>query len=97
MIAAFFGGELVWRERDRKLNEMIDSTAVPSWVMTIPKIIAIFVVLLVVNVAAALTGMVYQMVEGARVLGSAISGLVHPSGGDRRLADRRRSRCSCRC
>ena len=56
MIAAFYGGELVWRERDRKLNELIDSTAVPSWVMTVPKMLAIFVVLLVVNVAAALTG-----------------------------------------
>ena len=69
MIAAFYGGELVWRERDRKINELIDSTAVPSWVMTVPKILAIFLVLLIVNVAAALTGMVYQLVEGARVLG----------------------------
>ena len=69
MIAAFYGGELVWRERDRKLNELIDSTAVPSWVMTVPKIIAIFLVLLVVNLAAALTGMAYQLIEGARVLG----------------------------
>jgi ABC-type transport system involved in multi-copper enzyme maturation permease subunit len=69
MIAAFYGGELVWRERDRKLNELIDSTPVPSWVMTVPKIIAIFLVLLIVNLAAALTGIVYQLVEGARVLG----------------------------
>ncbi|MFL6754598.1 MAG: M1 family aminopeptidase [Sphingomicrobium sp.] len=69
MIAAFYGGELVWRERDRKLNELIDSTPVPSWVMTVPKIIAIFLVLLVVNLAAALTGIVYQLVEGARMLG----------------------------
>jgi ABC-type transport system involved in multi-copper enzyme maturation permease subunit len=69
MIAAFYGGELVWRERDRKLNELIDSTAVPSWVMTVPKMIAIFVVLLVVNLAAALSGIVYQLVEGARTLG----------------------------
>jgi ABC-type transport system involved in multi-copper enzyme maturation permease subunit len=69
MIAAFFGGELVWRERDRKLNELIDSTAVPSWVMTVPKILAIFLVLLFVNVAAALTGIVYELTEGARSLG----------------------------
>jgi ABC-2 type transport system permease protein len=69
MIAAFFGGELVWRERDRKLNELIDSTAVPSWVMTVPKILAIFLVLLLVNVAAALTGIVYQLTEGARSIG----------------------------
>jgi len=69
MIAAFYGGELVWRERDRKLNELIDSTAVPSWVMTVPKIIAIFLILLIVNLAAALTGIAYQLVEGARVIG----------------------------
>ena len=69
MIAAFYGGELVWRERDRKINELIDSTAVPSWVMTVPKILAIFLILLIVNLAAALTGMVYQLVEGARSLG----------------------------
>jgi len=69
MIAAFYGGELVWRERDRKLNELIDATAVPSWVMTLPKILAIFLVLLIVNLAAAITGMFYQLVEGGRALG----------------------------
>jgi hypothetical protein len=69
MIAAFYGGELVWRERDRKVNELIDSTAVPSWVMTVPKILAIFLVLLIVNLAAAVTGIVYQLVEGAREIG----------------------------
>ena len=65
MIAVFYGGELVWRERDRKINEIIDSTPVPSWVMTVPKILAIFVVLLAVNVAAMLTGLFYQLVRGA--------------------------------
>src|SRR6476620_2034833 len=66
MIAAFYGGELVWRERDRKINELIDSTAVPSWVMTVPKIIAIFVVLLTVNIAAMLTGLAFEITKGAR-------------------------------
>ena len=69
MIATFYGGELVWRERDRQLNELIDSTPVPSWVMTSPKMLAIFAILLLVNLAAALTGIVYQLVEGARVIG----------------------------
>ena len=69
MIAAFYGGELVWRERDRKLNELIDSTAVPSWVMTVPKMLAIFLILLIVNLAAALTGIFYQLVDGARAFG----------------------------
>ncbi|HVU29476.1 MAG TPA: M1 family aminopeptidase [Sphingomicrobium sp.] len=69
MIAAFYGGELVWRERDRKLNELIDSTPVPSFVITVPKMLAIFVVLLAVNVAAMVTGLFYQLVEGAHFVG----------------------------
>jgi len=69
MIAGFYGGELVWRERDRKFNELIDSTPVPSWVMTVPKILAIFLVLLVVNLAAMATGLFYQMVNGSHFVG----------------------------
>ena len=69
MIAAFYGGELVWRERDRKLNELIDSTPVPSWVVTVPKILALFVVLLLVNLAAMVTGLFYQLVEGVHQVG----------------------------
>jgi ABC-2 type transport system permease protein len=69
MIATFYGGELVWRERDRKLNEILDSTPIPSWVMTVPKMIAIFVVLLVVNLATMLSGLAYQLVQGAREFG----------------------------
>ena len=71
MIAAFYGGELVWRERDRKLNEIVDSTPVPSWVMTVPKMLAVFVVMLTVNLAGMATGLFYQLVSGAREVGIA--------------------------
>lgn len=71
MVAVFYGGELVWRERDRKLNEILDSTPVPAWVMTVPKIVAIFLVLLIINLGAMLTGLFYQLVQGAREAGVA--------------------------
>jgi len=69
MITVFYSGELVWRERDRKLNEIIDSTSVPSWVMTAPKMIAIFLVLVIVNLAPMLVGLVYQLLKGAPQFG----------------------------
>ena len=69
LIAAFYGGELVWRERDRNLSEIIDSTPVESWVITVPKIVAIFVVLLLVNVAAMVTGLIYEAIGGAHQFG----------------------------
>jgi ABC-2 type transport system permease protein len=65
MIAGFYGGELVWRERDRHVNELIDSTAVPAWVMTVPKIVAIFFVLLLVNCAALVVGILFQVTRAA--------------------------------
>ncbi|HWI89159.1 MAG TPA: M1 family aminopeptidase [Sphingomicrobium sp.] len=69
LIAAFYGGELVWRERDRNISEIIDSTPVESWVITVPKIFAIFAVLLLVNIAAMLTGLLFELVRGAREFG----------------------------
>jgi hypothetical protein len=69
LIAAFYGGELVWRERDRKINEIIDSTPVESWIMTLPKVVAIFLVLLMVNIAGMLTGIAYELIGGAHDLG----------------------------
>ena len=71
IIAVFYGGELVWRERERKLNELIDSTPVPSWVITIPKILAIFVVLLLINLAAMATGLFFSLIKGAHEYGVA--------------------------
>ena len=29
---AFYAGELVWRERDRKVHEIVDSSSAPDWV-----------------------------------------------------------------
>jgi ABC-2 type transport system permease protein len=69
LIAAFYGGELVWRERDRNINEIIDSTPVSSWVITVPKILAIFVVLLLINLAGMVTGLIYEAIGGAHQYG----------------------------
>ncbi|WP_343347870.1 M1 family aminopeptidase [Sphingomicrobium sp. XHP0239] len=69
IIAAFYGGEAVWRERDAKLNEIVDSAPVPAWVMTLPKIAAVFLVILMVNFAGMLTGLFYQAVMGANEFG----------------------------
>jgi ABC-2 type transport system permease protein len=65
IIAVFYGGELVWRERDVKINEIVDATPAPGWAVFVPKILAIFAVLLVMSLAGAATGIVYQLAKGA--------------------------------
>jgi hypothetical protein len=65
IIAVFYGGELVWRERDVKIGEIIDATPVPAWAMFVPKILAIFAVLLAMAFAGMATGVIYQLGKGA--------------------------------
>ncbi|MDT8279255.1 MAG: M1 family aminopeptidase [Erythrobacter sp.] len=65
IVAVFYGGELVWRERDVKINEIIDAAPVPGWVMFVPKILAIFAVLLAMSLTGMVAGVLYQIVMGA--------------------------------
>ncbi|QIQ85359.1 M1 family aminopeptidase [Erythrobacter sp.] len=56
IIAIYYGGELVWRDRDRKFHEVIDATSLPGWAYMVPKTIAVALVLfatLLISVAGA--------------------------------------------
>ncbi len=64
IVAVFYGGELVWRERDRKLNEIIDSAPVSDWIMVVPKVLAIFAVLVIMTLGAAVTGILFELIKG---------------------------------
>ncbi|RNJ61883.1 MAG: aminopeptidase [Porphyrobacter sp. IPPAS B-1204] len=65
IVAVFYGGELVWRERDVKFGEILSATPVPAWAVFVPKILAIFAVLLAMSLAGMAAGIVYQLLKGA--------------------------------
>jgi ABC-2 type transport system permease protein len=57
VIAVYYAGELVWRERDRRMDAIIDATPIPNWAYVVPKMLAVGTVLvsvLLVTVAAAI-------------------------------------------
>lgn len=63
IIAIYYSGELVWRERERKTHEIIDATPVPDWAFVAPKTLAISLVListLLVSVFAAILSQVFH-------------------------------------
>jgi ABC-2 type transport system permease protein len=37
IVAIYYAGELVWRERDRKTHEIVDATPAPDWVFVAPR------------------------------------------------------------
>ena len=61
IVAIYYSGELVWSDRERRLHEIVDSTAAPDWAFIIPKVLAITLVLLASYVIAMITGIVFQL------------------------------------
>ena len=64
IIAIYYAGELVWRERDRRTHELIDSTPVADWAFVAPKVAAIALVLLSTLAVSVLAAMVSQLAHG---------------------------------
>jgi ABC-2 type transport system permease protein len=64
IIAIYYAGELVWRDRERRLHEIVDSTAAPDWTHLVPKIVAIALVLAATAAVAMVTAMLVQAIKG---------------------------------
>jgi ABC-type Na+ efflux pump permease subunit len=64
IIAIYYSGELVWSDRDRRIHEIVDSTAAPDWTFIVPKVLAITLVLIASLIVGALTGIVFQATQG---------------------------------
>lgn len=64
IVAIFYSGELVWRERGRRIHEIIDSTAIPNWAFLIPKTLALIIVLISTVLMSVVAGMAVQVVKG---------------------------------
>ncbi len=64
IIAIYYSGELVWRDRDRRMHEIIDSTAAPDWTHLVPKTIAIALVLLSTVLVGVVAAIGFQAFSG---------------------------------
>jgi aminopeptidase N len=64
IIAIFYAGELVWRDRQQRVHEIVDATPAPDWAFVAPKIVAIVLVLSATLAASVLTAIVVQAFKG---------------------------------
>ncbi|MFN8583460.1 MAG: hypothetical protein U0163_21100 [Gemmatimonadaceae bacterium] len=64
VIAAYYAGELVWRDRERRVHEIVDATPAADWAFVIPKIIAIAMVLITMAVLIVGASVVVQVLKG---------------------------------
>ncbi|MGE5500808.1 MAG: M1 family aminopeptidase, partial [Ignavibacteriales bacterium] len=64
IIAAYYAGELVWRERERKTHEIVDASPVPDWAFVLPKTLAIALVLLSTLLVSVVAAVIAQAAHG---------------------------------
>ena len=63
-IITFYAGELVWRERDAKVDQLIDSQPVSTWVLFGSKFGALLLVQIVLVAVVFASGIVAQVSQG---------------------------------
>jgi ABC-2 type transport system permease protein len=63
-ISIYYGGALVWRERDGRVNELVGATPVSDWTFIIPKVLAVTLVVAMTAVAGGLGGILAQLAKG---------------------------------
>lgn len=60
-----YSGELIWRDRDAKIAQIIDATIAPNIVFLASKIIAMTLVIVALLTIATTTGIVFQLIMSA--------------------------------
>jgi ABC-2 type transport system permease protein len=60
-IVVIYSGELVWREREHRMHEIVDAAPHPDWAYLVPKVAAIALVLASMFAASAVAAMALQL------------------------------------
>jgi len=63
-ITIFYAGELVWRERETRVAQMLDALPVPSWLPLAGKTLALIGLQALLVLLAMVTGMLIQLFKG---------------------------------
>lgn len=63
-IITFYSGELVWRERDAQLNQIVDAFPVQRWVLFLSKLFALMLVQVLLVLMVMACGIIVQIASG---------------------------------
>ena len=64
VIVTFYAGELAWREREARLDQIHDALPMPTWLPFVAKLLALMLVPVVLQAVLMLTGLGIQTVKG---------------------------------
>lgn len=64
IIIIYYAGELVWRERDNRMNQIYDALPIPNWVPFASKLSALMLVQVVLLALVMICGIITQVAKG---------------------------------
>lgn len=64
IIITFYSGELIWRERNHKINQIADALPIKNYTLIVSKFFAMLMVLVVLNIMLMLTCLLLQAAAG---------------------------------
>jgi len=64
ILITFYSGEMIWRERDHRIDQMTDALPVPTWVPMLSKLFALMLIPALLQVLVMLAGMSLQIAVG---------------------------------
>ena len=64
IVAIYYAGELVWRERDRRMHEIVDAAPIPNWVYVVSKTLAMGLVLVTILLTGVAASIIVQLSLG---------------------------------
>ena len=64
IIIGYYSGVMLWRERNAKMNEIIDATPYPFWVPTLGKFLSMVAIVAILLVVAGSIGILTQTIKG---------------------------------
>jgi ABC-2 type transport system permease protein len=64
VVTTFYAGELVWREREARVGQMLDALPLPSWVPMLSKLFALIGLQVLMLVLVMISGMLIQLFHG---------------------------------
>ena len=64
IVAIYYAGELVWRERDRRMHELVDASPMPNWIYVVSKTLAMALVLSAMLLTSVIASVSLQLSLG---------------------------------
>ena len=64
LLATLYGGELIWRDRQLKSDQIVDSMPVPAWVPFGAKLSSVFLAISLLMLACVVASMIMQAIQG---------------------------------